>query len=141
MLRDLQMSVVSRIKADPIFADIPVVAATKGDLASTIEAELGKLGVCVTVEPVRGTLKHVAGKLTTEPSFQLHVFENVLINRAREAFVSADDLAMRVCWLLRSSQEDPPPAYAISWELVNDMNEEVTYRVEATTRKPMELAS
>ena len=139
MLRALQEAIVDHLKADDFFDDIPVVAAVKGQLASAIESDLGKLGLIVIVEPVRGPLKHAGGKLSTEPVFQIHVFENVLLHRSGEDYVTAEDVTEKICHMLRGGQETAPPVYATSWELVNDLTEELQYMVEATTRGAIEI--
>jgi hypothetical protein len=134
MLREKQAAIVAHLEADAFFSAIPVVAAIKGNLASIIETELGKLGRVVTVEPLRGPFKHAGGALSTEPGFSIHIFENVLINRVGETYVTAEDIMEKIAYMLRSGQTTPPPVYAQSWELVNDLSEELTYRIDATTR-------
>lgn len=140
MLRELQGQIVEHIQRDPMFADVTVVAAVKGRIADEIDKALGGLGLLVVVEPLRGQLRHAGARISTEPEFEIHVMENVTINRARASFATADDLAERICWLLRGGQVPPPPAFAISWELANDLDENLGYRVVAKTREPLELS-
>lgn len=140
MLKELQQAIVDHIKRDPLFAGVPVVPAVKGRIADEIEKELGRLGLVVIVEPLRGPLHHAAGKISTDPQFEINIIENVTINRARPSFVTADDLTERICWLLRGGQTPPPPIFAVSWELANDLTEEFGYRVEAKTREPLEIS-
>ncbi|MCS6898067.1 MAG: hypothetical protein NZM29_08855 [Nitrospira sp.] len=140
MLRDLQQTIADYIKRDALFADVPVIPAVKGRIADEIETALGKLGVVVIIEPLRGPLTHSGGKISTEPQFEINVIENVTINRARGSYKTADDLTERICWLLRGGQTPPPPIYAVSWELAGDLTDEFGYRVEAKTREPLELS-
>lgn len=139
MLKELQKAIVTHLKADAYFHDIPVVPAVKGNLASEIDTELGKLGRIVTVEPLRGSYKHSGGKLSTEPLFVLHIFENVLLNRNGEGYVTAEDIKEKIAYMLRGGQDVAPPVYAQTWELVNDLTDELTYRIEAGTRAPIEI--
>lgn len=139
MLRELQGRIVEHIKRDPLFADVTVVAAVKGRIADEIDKALGSLGLLVVVEPLRGPLKHAGGKISTEPQFEINVMENVTINRARPSFATADDLAERICWLLRGGQTPPPPIFAVSWELAGDLGDEFGYRIEAKAREPLEM--
>lgn len=139
MLKELQEAIVLHLKADAYMNGTSIIPATKGNLGSAIETELGKVGLCVVVEPLRGTLKHAGSKISSEPTFQLHIFENVMVNRNQVAFKTAEDVLERICWLLRGGQGCPPPVFATSWELVNDLTEELTYRIEATARGALEL--
>ncbi|MCZ7593119.1 MAG: hypothetical protein M5U15_13720 [Kiritimatiellae bacterium] len=140
MLKELQERIVEHIKRDPLFADVTVVAAVKGRIADEIEKALGSLGLLVVVEPLRGPLRHVGGRISTEPQFEVNVMENVTLNRARASFATADDLTERICWLLRGGQTPPPPIFAVGWELASDLDENFGYRVEAKTREPLELS-
>lgn len=140
MLKELQERIVEHIKRDPLFANVSVIPAVKSRIADEIEKAIGSLGIVVIVEPMRGPLQHAGGRISTEPEFEINVIENVTINRARESFATADDLAERICWLLRGGQTPPPPIFAVSWELASDLTEEFGYRVSAKTRAPLELS-
>jgi hypothetical protein len=139
MLRDLQLAIVAWLKDDEVLADVPVIASTKGNLVSAIETDLGKMGRCVVIQPVRGPLRHAGGKLSTEPTFEIAIFENVLVNRAQAGFQAAEDLMERICWLLRGGQSTPPPVFATEWDLVDDSGDELLYRVKAVTRGAVEV--
>ena len=136
MLRTLLSGIKKWLEDDEAewFDGIAVVVATKGELASTIDAALGKLGLCIVIEAVSGKLAHLAGNLRTEPLIHITVYENVLINRQGETYKTAEDVMERVAWMLRGGQATPPPVYAQTWMLVDDSSDELTYGIDATTR-------
>ena len=81
-LRVYQQRIVDQLRAFPELMGIPVLAEEKGDLVTSIETQLAKLGICIVVEMIPGAIGYAGAHYTLTATVGLSIFENVLLNRS-----------------------------------------------------------
>lgn len=128
-LRDIQESVAALFTADPYFAGIPILCERKGDLLNQLQAALSKLGICIIVETLTGTIEHQAvGAYALDLKVVVSITENVLINSGKTGTRKpASEVLARVLCLLNPMRS--VPAWATSFDLASDSGGLLIYQI------------
>lgn len=97
-LSDLQSAIVTRLRSQTYFDDIPIISEAKGDLLQEIDLAINRVGVCVLVivpEVVADQPDHPAANLSVRPILQIAV--NPSINNTEAGTrKAASDIGMEI---------------------------------------------
>jgi hypothetical protein len=130
-LDDVMDYAQDHIEADAWIADkkIPVITAVKGDISSQVQQKLGKLGICIVIEPGDCDIIHSAGV----PHFKgellaFFVFENVLLNRAKATHFHAVEVAAKLVHLFKPGVFTSAPLVINKFPLYRSSDKLLVYR-------------
>lgn len=130
-LRDIQEAIKNWLTKEPYFAGIPIITEHKGDVMNRIDIALGKLGLCVVIEALKGRCDHLgAGAYSLDLSVGITITELVLVNESATGTkkIASEVLAVILC-LLNPSRA-ACPAFADTFDLVNDNGGLLIYQVQ-----------
>lgn len=109
MIDEKQEAIVAAISARPnIAAAITanrarVVSAVKGQIANDIAAALGKLRLLIVVEPVVSNIGYDRDVPVLRTTTAITIFENVLLNRVGEGYLTNGGAQEEILFALRPS--------------------------------------
>ncbi len=131
----VQEAAKEHLAAKPFLQGIPVLTADKGDVDSAINTALGKLGICVIIEPATTTLGYSGTAVQFAPRLNLIVWENVIINRGPTGTRKrASAVALAVALALAPRSTPTPPVCGESIEMLQDSAGASIYTISATVR-------
>lgn len=104
-LAAIQLQIQSILRADPLFAGIPLVCIDKGDVAARIDEALAASGTAILIAPpsARFTANSGTGPVSADGGMRIvvQILDPPGLGRAAGA-LPALDLAERAGWLLHS---------------------------------------
>lgn len=110
---------------------IPVVTAVKGDVLSQVEQKIGKLGVCIVIEPGEADIVYGPTPTFRGELLAFFVFENVLLNRAKGG-PHAVEVAAKLVHLFKPGAFSTPNLVITRFPLFRDAGKELVYRGSTT---------
>lgn len=112
----IQADLRTAILADPWFTGIPVVCSEPGNLEAQINTALGKLGLVITIQPLKGKLQ---GSTHLDMDIGITVTEKPLLNRSASGLRKT--ATQVVINLLRVFSSMSAQMMVLDdWDLVND---------------------
>jgi hypothetical protein len=131
----VQEATREHLSAKLFLQGIPVITADKGDVDSAIKTALGKLGLCIIVEPATSTLGYSGTAVQFAPRLNIIIWENVIINRgAAGTRKRASAVALAVALALAPRATPTPPIVGESIEMLQDSAGASVYNLSATVR-------
>lgn len=131
-IRALQEAVANHIRQQPWFANVTVITADPGDVITQVNTALGKLGICIVIEPLEGSGENNgnAGSLDIEVQLGISVAERALTNRSASGTNKrATQVIVKLLQLFNPLNATPIPATLGRWKLTNDTGGMVVYQV------------
>ncbi len=128
------------LKAREFFSNVEVITEDRGDVINEVQTALGKLGIVVVVEMLKGRVEFPgvgAGSIAFGIGMTVH--ENVVINRSGDGTKkTAPDAVVEIFDVFNplnaATHQKSLPVLLEDFDLLNDSNGELIYQIRGKAR-------
>lgn len=130
-IRAIQEAVADRIRNASWFSNVAIVTADPGDVLAKVQEAIGKLGICIVIEPLEGGAEsNGSSGLDLDVQLGISVAERPTLNRSPKGTnKKATEVIARLLCLFNPTNTTPIPATLGRWKLANDTGGLVVYQV------------
>jgi hypothetical protein len=134
-LTQICRQIADQLRARPFWSNVEVLTPERGDIESTVEAAIQKLGLCAAIEITKGTVQFQAvGAVAMELPITITITEHVVLHRG-DAWDGKTAMSALMDMLVAFNPVQTAQLMTVSgFELVNDTGGRLVFQVNGTAR-------